>query len=425
MTLIHHWTFEEGSGSTVTDSVGGIILSLTSPDSFVAGHDGDFALSGDAEVTGGIGLATPASPFTLMAWAKPKTLSGSHTPLVGWWGDATLFSTGAALFGQRSDYGPSGVFQGNLRAGGSLAAVGGSALSIGTWVHLAVTYDGTTVRVFQDGVETGSSAKSGAIDSFDYFTIRASSADIDEVRIHDTALTAAEISSEMGPSEPVNQPPTANAGADRQTFVGTEVTLTGSGQDADGTIASYSWSQTAGPAVTLSGTGASRTFTPPSIGSYTFALSVTDDGGAVAADTVTITAVAIPEPSTGGPAPFGMIEKAVKSVIETNFPDDEVGGELSYAGGAPYVYIAKVPGGSTDQTSGEWTVDVDVFAESYGAAMRLSLDIEALLVRGRHVTPYMRIDNTYQDETPSERPWNDEAVFRVGGTYTFTARRSG
>jgi hypothetical protein len=90
-----------------------------------------------------------------------------------------------------------------------------------------------------------------------------------------------------------NVAPVANAGPDQSVATGVQVTLNGSeSTDSDGTIVSYSWLQTSGPAVTLSGSGATRTFTPSQAGTYTFALTVTDDGGATDADIVNITASA-------------------------------------------------------------------------------------------------------------------------------------
>lgn len=82
---------------------------------------------------------------------------------------------------------------------------------------------------------------------------------------------------------PVNAAPVANAGPDRS-FVdpGVVVTLDGRGStDPDGTIASYQWVQTGGPAVTLSGANtATPSFTPQAAvtGAYTFTLTVTDNG---------------------------------------------------------------------------------------------------------------------------------------------------
>ena len=82
----------------------------------------------------------------------------------------------------------------------------------------------------------------------------------------------------------VNQAPTANAGADQTVQEGTQVTLTGAGTDADGTIAAYRWTQVAGPAVALSSTTqATVTFTAPTAAAaplVAFELVVTDDDGA-------------------------------------------------------------------------------------------------------------------------------------------------
>lgn len=58
--------------------------------------------------------------------------------------------------------------------------------------------------------------------------------------------------------EPVNQKPTANAGADQTVDEQTAVTIQGSGTDSDGSIASYSWEQTSGPQITLSNTEIGR-----------------------------------------------------------------------------------------------------------------------------------------------------------------------
>lgn len=126
--------------------------------------------------------------------------------------------------------------------------------------------------------------------------------------------------------------------------------------------------------------------------------------------------------------PFPMIEKALRSLIETKYPeaDGKVGGDLSYAPGSGFrVWIGLVPGGGATEIDGEWIVDIDVFADSYTEAMGRALMLETLLIGARHVTETMRLDNVYQNETPTERPWDDEQAFRVGAVYTVTARRSG
>lgn len=114
---------------------------------------------------------------------------------------------------------------------------------------------------------------------------------------------------------PANVAPTANAGADQNVATGSQVTLNGSGSsDSDGTIASYSWSQLSGDAVTLSGTGSTRTFAPSSAGTYVFGLTVTDDDGATSSqDTVTITV-------TDGPPPSGTNPPSTTNVARGTIP---------------------------------------------------------------------------------------------------------
>jgi hypothetical protein len=92
-----------------------------------------------------------------------------------------------------------------------------------------------------------------------------------------------------------NVPPTANAGAPQTVNVGVMVTLNGSASsDADGSIAGYAWTQTAGVSVALFNPATAQpTFAAPqsaTTATLTFSLVVTDNRGvASAAATVTIT----------------------------------------------------------------------------------------------------------------------------------------
>jgi len=89
-----------------------------------------------------------------------------------------------------------------------------------------------------------------------------------------------------------NIPPTANAGVDQTIMLplGT-VSLTGSGSDSDGTIASYAWSQVSGASATItSPTSQNTTITGiTTAGPKVFRLTVTDNLGATGTDDVTIT----------------------------------------------------------------------------------------------------------------------------------------
>ena len=92
-------------------------------------------------------------------------------------------------------------------------------------------------------------------------------------------------------SESNNRLPVANAGAPQSVVAGTTVTLNGSGTDADNDPLTYAWTQTGGPAVTLSSTTAAKpTFTAPSSAStLTFSLVVRDGLANSAAATTTVT----------------------------------------------------------------------------------------------------------------------------------------
>lgn len=76
-----------------------------------------------------------------------------------------------------------------------------------------------------------------------------------------------------------NIPPVANPGVDREVQVGQTVILDGSAStDSDGSIVEYDWEQTSGNTVALTGSGPTRSFVPSLPGTYTFDLTVTDNG---------------------------------------------------------------------------------------------------------------------------------------------------
>ncbi|MEO6949693.1 MAG: right-handed parallel beta-helix repeat-containing protein [Ginsengibacter sp.] len=103
-----------------------------------------------------------------------------------------------------------------------------------------------------------------------------------------------------------NQPPLASAGGDQNiTLPVNNISLSGKGTDADGTIASFLWTEISGPSSVAIGTpgSASTNMTGLIKGIYQFELTVTDNQDGVGKDTVSVTvnaAVNIPPKANAG-----------------------------------------------------------------------------------------------------------------------------
>ena len=91
-------------------------------------------------------------------------------------------------------------------AGGSYAdAVGTAALAANTWSYLTETYDGSTLKLYVNGTQVASVAHTGAIATStnalqiggDTIYSQYFAGLIDEIRIYNVALTAAQIQSDM------------------------------------------------------------------------------------------------------------------------------------------------------------------------------------------------------------------------------------
>src|SRR5262249_17802776 len=101
-----------------------------------------------------------------------------------------------------------------LIAGGSYAdAFGPTKLTASTWAYLTETYDGSTLRLYINGTQVASTAHTGAIASStnplqiggDSLYGQNFAGLIDEVRVYNVALTAAQIQTDM--ATPVNNGP--------------------------------------------------------------------------------------------------------------------------------------------------------------------------------------------------------------------------
>lgn len=173
----------------------------------------------------------------------------------------------------------------------------------------------------------------------------------------------------------VNQPPSANAGVDQSVVENTNVTLSGSGTDPDGSTLSYRWTQTSGSSVTLqSAESATTSFQSPIVAAdeqLSFELTVTDSDGASATDSVLITVAKVNLPPS---ANAGESREALESTLVTldgGASTDPDGSISSYhwvqiSNGAPVVTI-------NNATSNNASVELPALANDVEFEFRLTV----------------------------------------------------
>jgi fibronectin type 3 domain-containing protein len=212
--LVASYGFEEGSGTTVSDVSGnGNTGTIASATWTTAGKFGDAlsfnGTSSRVTIPNSSSLQLGAG-MTLEAWVDPATVSSAYRDVIEK-GNDEYFLMGTT--DHSSAAGGGGII------GGSYGQVfTSSGLPTSTWSHLAVTYDGSTERLYLNGAMVDSVAHTGTIASStnaltlgsDPFYGQYFNGLIDEVRIYNKALTATQIQSDMNtaigvvPSTPTN-----------------------------------------------------------------------------------------------------------------------------------------------------------------------------------------------------------------------------
>jgi hypothetical protein len=136
--------------------------------------------------------------MTLEAWVYPTASQSGWRTIVQREADAYLLHAGNGNGALRPTGG--GTFDGNITWTNAP-----TALALNTWTHLALSYDGTTLRLYANGTQSASKAVSGLIQTNtnplriggnspygEYFLGR-----IDEVRVYDRPLGQTEIQADM------------------------------------------------------------------------------------------------------------------------------------------------------------------------------------------------------------------------------------
>jgi hypothetical protein len=130
-----------------------------------------------------------------------------------------------------------------------------------------------------------------------------------------------------------NQNPTAAAGSDRNLVLPTNsVNLSGSGNDPDGSIATYLWTKQNGPFATLvNANSPTLQLTNLVLGTYVFRLTVTDNLGATAFDEAIVTVTNANQAPTAAAGADRTIQLPTSSTTLTGSGSDVDGSVVSYA----------------------------------------------------------------------------------------------
>ena len=215
--LVAAYGFDEGSGVSVADASGnGNTGTIANAAWSTAGKFGN-ALSFNGS-SAKVSVPDSASldltsGMTLEAWVQPATATSS-------WRDVVYKGSDAFYLEASSSSGGSPV-GGGIIGNSHAEALGTSALPTGAWTQLAATYDGAMLRLYLNGAEVSSLARTGSILTTnnpleiggDGLFGQFFNGLIDEVRVYKTALTASQIQTDMatgiggGTSQPPSEPP--------------------------------------------------------------------------------------------------------------------------------------------------------------------------------------------------------------------------
>jgi len=214
-TLVGHWKFDEGSGTVTNDASGnGNNGTLVNGAAWAVGKQGN-ALSFDGinsyvRIPDSPILRIPG-PFTIMLWLKPSSLDQGFRSFVNKYNNY-LFQT--------ANQSPN---TGRLRVTFSGHALESPdyTLTLGEWQHIAAVWDGIYLKLYKNGTQVADSwegpATPTAQASYLYIGCENGSSQyfnglIDEVKIYNGALTAAEIVSECGGGGDANGDGKVNVG---------------------------------------------------------------------------------------------------------------------------------------------------------------------------------------------------------------------
>ena len=194
--LLHHWTFDEGSGSSVADSAGSADMSINgSSAGWTNGKDGGaFTFDG----------SNYARTTTIDSVTNPS----SSVAIAGWFKAATNVANRSWLFMIENNYGMrisnNGRLQLSFNGAGAVnsAPQWGNPINDGLWHHFVAQNNGTTTQLYIDGFPIGSRVESlASLTSLSRHSAIGArewgasffAGTFDDIRYYDAVLTGSEV----------------------------------------------------------------------------------------------------------------------------------------------------------------------------------------------------------------------------------------
>jgi glucose/arabinose dehydrogenase/PKD repeat protein len=373
--LVGAWGFDEASGSTVGDASGransGTIAGAARTGSGKFGSALSFDGIDDWVTVADSPSLDLSNRATVEAWVNPTSAFYWRTVLLKEQPGNLVY----ALYTNNDIDRPSG----HLFTTADLYSSGTAQLPVNAWSHLAMTWDGTTQRLYVNGTQVASRAVGGTLPASagalrfggngvwgEWFAGR-----LDEIRVYNRALTQAELQADAAtPVSCGGAPPpapalsvsksslsfTATQGGANPAAQTAEVTNTGSGSLDFTATESASW-LTVAPA---SGSAPATLTATPSIaglapGTYTTAITVAAAGATGSPKTIDVTLTVAPAAPVLSVAPgslsFTATAGAASPPAQTIDVSNSGGGTLDFTASDDQTWLGVAPSSGTAPAS--------------------------------------------------------------------------
>lgn len=283
---VAYWNLDQGTGGVADDSWGNADGVLTNGPTWenAGAVSGALRFDGVDDMVSAGALDVPDGPgFSIALWVNADDFEVPDARLVSkatgtseqahYWMLSTIDQTGIRF---------------RLRTNGQTTTLQTAAgqLQAGRWYHVAATYDGNDMRLYKDGQEVASTAKTGIVDTDPGVAVAVGNQPsgagslpfdgmIDDVRLYRRALSSAEIAALIAMQ--TNAAPVATFSATPTTGTA-PVTVSfdaSASSDPEGGSLTFEWDFDDG----TNGTGEVTEHTYTLGGAYTARLTVTDDHG--------------------------------------------------------------------------------------------------------------------------------------------------